>query len=51
MSAELRRQLGAAGRVRVEQSYGYGALGGRLRAIYGSMAERQRDLRALAVLQ
>ena len=50
-SRSLRQQLGRAGRARVEQSYSFGALGGRLRAIYSSVARNQRHFRALAVLQ
>ena len=50
-SATLRRELGNAGRVRVEQSYSFSALGGRLRSVYCSMASEQRDMRALTVLQ
>jgi glycosyltransferase involved in cell wall biosynthesis len=47
---ELRRRMGEAGRARVERAYSFAALGGRLLATYRAMAETQRDLRALAVL-
>jgi glycosyltransferase involved in cell wall biosynthesis len=50
-SPTLRHELGNAGRARVEQSYSFSALGGRLRSIYCSMASDRRDVRALAVLQ
>lgn len=49
-SPSLRSHMGEAGRARVEQSYSYQTLGGRLLDTYRLMAETQRHRRALAVV-
>jgi glycosyltransferase involved in cell wall biosynthesis len=49
-SPNLRSQLGDAGRTRVEQSYSYEGLAGRLLTIYHSVAQQQNHRRLLRIL-